>query len=158
MGKIEARLKQLGHTLPEPMDTGGLPFQLVKIHGDRAYVAGHVPIGPDGTMARPLGKVGADVTPEQAQEAAKRCALAILASLEHALGDLDRIDQWLRVFGMVNVAPGFNALPQVINGCSNLIIEVFGEEVGSHTRSAVGMGELPFGVPVEIEAELAIKP
>ena len=66
MGKIDARLKQLGHTLPEPMDTGGLPFQLVKIHGDRAYVAGHVPIGPDGTMARPLGKVGTDVTPEQA--------------------------------------------------------------------------------------------
>ena len=158
MSKIEARLKQLGHSLPEPMNTGGLPFQLVKIHGDRAYVAGHVPIGPDGAMARPLGKVGLDVTPEQGQEAAKLCALAILASLKRALGDLDRIDQWLRVFGMVNVAPGFNALPQVINGCSNLVIEVFGEEVGGHTRSAVGMGELPFGAPVEIEAELAIKP
>jgi enamine deaminase RidA (YjgF/YER057c/UK114 family) len=158
MGKIEARLQELGHALPEPMNTGGLPFQLVKTYGDRAYVAGHVPIGADGTMARPLGKVGADVTPEQAQEAAQRCGLAILASLRQALGDLDRIEHWLRVFGMVNVAPGFNAIPQVINGCSNLIVEVFGEDVGSHTRSAVGMAELPFGVPVEIEAELAIKP
>ncbi|MEJ2130767.1 MAG: RidA family protein, partial [Gammaproteobacteria bacterium] len=83
---------------------------------------------------------------------------AILASLRQALGDLDRIEHWLRVFGMVYVAPGFNAIPQVINGCSNLIDEVFGEDVGSHTRSAVGMAELPFGVPVEIEAELAIKP
>ena len=85
-------------------------------------------------------------------------ALALFASLKEALGELDRVTGWLRVFGMVNAAPGFNALPGVINGASMLILDVFGSKRGAHTRSAVGMAELPFGVPVEIEAEVSIQP
>ena len=81
----------------------------------------------------------------------------MLASVQQAVGPLDKVERWLKLFGMVNVAPGFNALPGVINGCSDVLIEVFGAVIGGHARSAVGMAELPFGVPVEIEAELIIK-
>jgi enamine deaminase RidA (YjgF/YER057c/UK114 family) len=139
------------------MQTGNLPFELAIIDGDTAYLSGHVPLATDGSLAKPLGKVGADLTPEQGAEAARLVALGMFASLQQALGDLDRVAGWRRVFGMVNVAPGFNALPGIINGCSDLILDVFGPERGAHTRSAVGMAELPFGVPVEIEAELRIR-
>ena len=152
----EERLKTLGFKLPKPMQTANLPFKLVRIDGDHAYLAGHVPLDDDGRMAEPLGKVGADVTPEQGYQAAQRVALGFFASLQAALGDLDRVAGWLKLFGMVNVAPGFNALPGVINGASDLILDVFGPVRGAHSRSAVGMAELPFGVPVEIEAELKL--
>jgi enamine deaminase RidA (YjgF/YER057c/UK114 family) len=154
---IATRLVELNIVLPPPMRTGGLPFQLVRAHGNRALVAGHVPLDAEGRMAKPLGKVGSEVSAEQGHAAARLCALAMLASLQDELGSLDRIERWLRVFGMVNAAPGFNALPGVINGCSELLIEVFGESIGGHTRSAVGVAELPFGAPVEIEAEVAIR-
>lgn len=154
---IAARLAELDIVLPPPMRTGGLPFQLVRVHGSRALVAGHVPLDGEGRMAKPLGKVGAEVTAEQGHAAARLCALAMLGSLQAELGSLDRIERWLRVFGMVNGAPGFNALPAVINGCSELLIEVFGEPVGGHARCAIGVAELPFGAPVEIEAEVAIR-
>jgi enamine deaminase RidA (YjgF/YER057c/UK114 family) len=100
--------------------------------------------------------VGADLTTEQAYGAARATALAVLASLQRALGDLDRITAWLRVFGMVNVAPGFNQTPAVINGFSDLIIELWGPEAGPHSRSAIGVAELPFNIPVEVEAEVAV--
>lgn len=154
---IAAKLAGLNIVLPPPMRTGGLPFRLVRVHGHRALVAGHVPLDSEGRMAKPLGKVGAEVTPEQGHAAARLCALAMLSSLEAELGSLDRIECWLRVFGMVNAAPEFNALPAVINGCSELLIEVFGESVGGHARSAIGVAELPFGAPVEIEAEVALR-
>lgn len=154
---IAAKLAGLNIVLPPPMRTGGLPFRLVRVHGHRALVAGHVPLDSEGQMAKPLGKVGAEVTPEQGHAAARLCALAMLSSLEAELGSLDRIECWLRVFGMVNAAPEFNALPAVINGCSELLIEVFGESVGGHARSAIGVAELPFGAPVEIEAEVALR-
>ncbi len=153
---IARRLEDLGIQLPKPMATGNLPFDLVRIHAGRAYLSGHVPIDTDGRIARPLGKVGDTVTPDQAYAAARLVALGFMASLQQALGDLDRVTHWLRLFGMVNVAPGFNAIPAVINGASDVILEVFGPRVGAHSRSAVGMAELPFGVPVEIEAEVAI--
>ncbi len=156
VSRIADRLTELGITLPRPMDTANLPFSLVRVHGDRALLSGHVPINLDGTIARPLGKVGAEVSAEQANAAARLVGLGLMASLAAELGDLDRVRGWLRVFGMVNVAPGFNAIPPVINGASDVIIEVFGAEVGNHTRSAVGMAELPFGVPVEIEAEVLV--
>jgi len=89
--------------------------------------------------------------------AARLTALSILGSLQRKLGDLDRITAWVRVFGMVNSAPGFNSQPSVINGCSDLIRELFGAEVGAHCRSAVGMAELPFNIPVEIEGEVEIR-
>lgn len=154
---IAERLEALDIELPAPMRIGDLPFQLVRLDGSRALLAGHIGLDADGRIAGPLGKVGTDVTPEQAYHAARLCGLAMLKSLQVALGSLDRITAWNRVFGMVNVAPGFNALPGVINGCSDLLIEVFGKDIGSHARSAIGVAELPFGAPVEIEAEVAIR-
>jgi enamine deaminase RidA (YjgF/YER057c/UK114 family) len=157
---IADRLRELGLVLPPPLTapTGvALPFSPVVVRGHRAVVSGHGPQEPDGSLAVPLGKVGADLTTQQGYHAARLTALAILGSLERALGDLDRITAWTRVFGMVNAAPGFTAMPGVINGFSDLIIEVFGDAVGSHSRSAVGLAELPFSIPVEIECEVEIR-
>ncbi len=159
MSQIEAKLRELGLVLPEPLKLPPemrLPFAWVRVRGNRAYIAGHGPQNPDGTLAEPLGKVGADLTLEEAYHAARLTALSILGSLKRELGDLDRVAAWLRVFGMVNSAPGFNQQPLVINGFSDLIIELYGPERGMHTRSAVGMAELPLNIPVEIEAEVEI--
>jgi enamine deaminase RidA (YjgF/YER057c/UK114 family) len=157
--QIEAKLEALGLVLPEPLKAPPgmrLPFAPVRVRGNRAYIAGHGPQALDGTFARPLGKVGADVTLEEGYQAARLVALAILGSLKRSLGDLDRVTAWLRVFGMVNSAPGFTQQPTVINGFSDLILELYGAEAGQHARSAVGMAELPTGIPVEIEAEVEI--
>ena len=156
---IEARLESLGLALPAPLKVPPgvrVPFAFVRVRGNRAYIAGHGPQQPDGTLAGPFGKVGAEVSLEQAYQAARLTGLSILGSLQRELGDLDRVTAWLRVFGMVNTAPGFTQLPAVVNGCSDLILELYGPEVGRHARSAVGMAELPFGLPVEIEAEVEI--
>ena len=156
---VEARLQALGLALPEPTKIPPgmkLPFAWVRVQGNRAYVSGHGPLNPDGSIAQPIGKVGEDLSLEQAYQAARLTALAILGSLKQELGDLDRVVAWLRVFGMVNSAPGFNLQPQVINGFSDLILELYGPERGLHARSAVGMAELPFNTPVEIEAEVEI--
>ena len=157
--KIEARLEELGFILPEPLvlPAGArLPFPWVRVHGKRAFVSGHGPQQPDGSMAGPFGKVGAEVSPEQAYESARLVALAMLGSLKRELGDLDRVTAWLRVFGMVNSAPDFTRQPTVINGFSDVILAVYGETVGAHARSAVGMAALPFGIPVEVEAEVEV--
>ena len=114
------------------------------------------PLNPDGSFAEPFGKVGAEVSEEEAYEAARLTALAALVSLKRALGDLDRVTAWLRVFGMVNSSPGFDRQPNAINGYSDLILELYGPEVGDHARSAVGMAGLPLGMPVEVEAEVEI--
>lgn len=159
MAEIENRLESLGLVLPgEVRPPAGivLPFRFVRIVGTRALISGHSPQNRDGTIAGPLGKVGADLTLEQGYAAARLTGLSILGSLKRALGDLDRVATWGRVFGMVNSAPGFNRQPAVINGFSDLIIELYGAERGAHSRSAVGMAELPFNVPVEIEGEVEI--
>ena len=157
--RIESKLAELGLVLPPPVDVPGvrLPFAPVRVVGDRGYVSGHGPQAADGAMAGPVGKVGDSVTVEEAVAAARLTALSILGSLKRELGDLDRVAAWLRVFGMVNSAPGFSSQPTVINGFSDLIIELYGE-AGAHARSAVGMAELPFGIAVEIEAEVLIRP
>ncbi len=158
---VAERLRALGLALPAPTRAppgAALPFAWVRVVGERALVSGHGPTRPDGTLAPPFGKVGAEVTLEQAYDAARLTALAVLASLERELGDLDRVDRWVRVFGMVNSAPTFDRQPAVINGFSNLILAVFGAERGQHARSAVGMAALPFGIPVEIEAEVLVRP
>ena len=133
-----------------------LPFAQVRIHGNRAYISGHGPLNADGSLASPRGKVGAEVSLDEGYHAARLTALAILGSLKRTLGDLDRVTAWLRVFGMVNSAPGFTQQPAVINGFSDLILELYGPEIGQYARSAVGMAELPFGLPVEIEAEISV--
>lgn len=160
MARIETKLAAMGLILPPPLlpPAGvALPFEFVRVRGRRAFVSGHGPLGPDGRLARPLGKVGRELTLEQGYAAARLTALAILGSLQRALGDLDRIAAWERIFGMVNSAPGFDRQPEVINGFSDLILELFGPEAGAHARSAVGMAELPFGIPVEIEGEVEIR-
>jgi enamine deaminase RidA (YjgF/YER057c/UK114 family) len=157
--RIEEKLKEMGLALPPPMQAPPgmrLPFASVRVSGNRAFISGHGPVDMTGAMAGPLGKVGADLTVEQGYAAARQTGLAILGSLKRELGDLDQITAWLRVFGMVNVAPGFDQTPRVINGFSDLIVELYGPEVGAHARSAVGMAELPLRIPVEIEAEVEI--
>jgi enamine deaminase RidA (YjgF/YER057c/UK114 family) len=159
MSTVEDRLLALGLALPPPPQPPPgvvLPFQFVRLVGRRASISGHGPQSPDGSFARPLGKVGREVTVEQAVVAARLTALAILGSLKRALGDLDRISAWTRVFGMVNSAPGFNQQPTVINGFSDLVLELFGPEIGAHSRSAIGVAELPFDLPVEIEGEVEL--
>lgn len=156
---IESKLEALGLVLPEPLKapTGmRLPFAPVRIRGNRAYISGHGPQLPDGTTAGPFGKVGAELTVEEGYQAARLVALAILGSLKRELGDLDRVTAWLRVFGMVNSAADFRQQPSVINGFSDLILELYGPEAGQHARSAVGMAGLPMGIPVEVEAEVEI--
>lgn len=161
MSKIKTRLNALGLELPAPMQVPEgvtLPFPFVNIRGNRAFVSGHGPQNPDGAVAGPFGAVGSDLTVEEGYLAARLTGLSMLGSLERALGDLDRIAGWARVFGMVKCGGGFNMPPTVINGCSDLILEVFGDDLGRHARSAVGLEVLPFNIPVEIEAEVLIKP
>jgi len=153
--RIEQRLAEMGLVLPPPVSVQ-LPFPWVRARGKRVFISGHGPQLPDGSLAGPFGKVGGELTMEDGYQAARLTALAILGSLQRELGDLDRITAWLRVFGMVNVAPGFNQTPSVINGFSDLILELWGEEIGQHARSAVGMAALPFDIAVEIEAEVEI--
>jgi len=157
--KIEAKLKALGLELPAPMQVPAgikLPFTFVRVRGQRAYVSGHGALNADGSVAGPFGRLGEDLTLEQGYAGARLTALSMLSSLRRELGDLDRVTAWLRAFGMVNATPGFREHPMVINGFSDLILELYGPNAGAHARSAVGMGTLPFGIAVEIEAEVEI--
>jgi enamine deaminase RidA (YjgF/YER057c/UK114 family) len=153
MGRIDDRLVELGIELPPVFPPAGNYLGAV-VEGDLVYVGGHGPIAGDRTI---IGKVGADVSLERAREAAAMTACSILATLRAELGDLDRVRRIVKVFGMVNVARGFNRTPQVIDACSDLLVAVFGE-AGRHTRSAVGLAELPFDIAVEIELIAAIDP
>lgn len=152
---IESKLNEMGLVLPGSVkvpDGVKLPFSFVRVYGYQAYISGHGPQNADGSIAGPFGKVGADLTAEQGYDSAKLVALSMLGNLKRELGDLNRIKAWLSVFGMVNCAPDFAHQPSVINGFSDLILELYGAERGAHSRSAVGMSSLPFNIPVEIEA------
>lgn len=159
MSRTDTRLKELGLVLPEPLKLPPgmvLPFPEVNIRGNRAFVSGAGPLNTDGSLRGPFGQVGTDVTVEEASDLAMHTGLALLAGLRRSLGDLDRITGWCHAFGMVNTAPGFNQQPTVINGFSDMILAVFGDEIGRHARSAVGMAGLPMSIAVEIEAEVEI--
>lgn len=161
MSTPEDRLTELGLVLPAPLQLPPgvtLPFPWVRIVGTRVVISGHGPTNTDGSLAQPLGKVGSEVTEDQAYVAARLTGMAILGSLKRELGSLSRIACWTRIFGMVNSAPGFTRQPAVINGFTDLIVSVFGQEQGAHARSAVGLAELPFRIPVEIEGELELWP
>ncbi len=152
VSEVENRLAELGLELPAVF--GGPPgferkFELVRIIGRTAYVSGHGPI--DGMTPLMQGKVGGTLTLEQGYEAARLTGLSMLASLKAQLGDLDRVSAWGKALGLVNCAPGFNNTPAVINGFSDLILELWGD-AGRHARSAIGAAELPFDIPVEVEA------
>ena len=145
----EQRLKELGIELP-PTATPVANYVGVKRVGSLLFVAGHGP-ARDAQGNRPTGKLGRELTVEQGYAAARSCGLNLLATVRAELGSLDRVRQIVKVLGMVNCAPGFDQTPPVINGCSDLFVEVFGQEAGSHARAAVGMAELPSSIPVEIE-------
>jgi enamine deaminase RidA (YjgF/YER057c/UK114 family) len=148
----ESRLRELNITLPAPSNPVGNYVEWTRA-GNLLFLAGH---GPSARWRGKEGKVGKDVTVEQARQAAREAGLGLLATARDALGSLNEVKQVVRIFGMVNSAPGFWEHPKVIDGCSDLMTEVFGETKGKGTRAAVGMAELPFGIPVEIEMILEV--
>lgn len=157
MGAIDERIEELGIELPEPFSAPpGVTFRFerIRVHGDLIYISGHGPM--DGTTPLAVGRAGDEVDVEAATAAARLTGLSIISSLRAELGDLDVVGSWVRAFGMVSVAPGFNSMPAVINGFSELILEVWGPDAGAHARSAIGVAALPFDWPVEIEAVAAL--
>jgi len=148
MSKVEAKLKELGHEVPDP---GQPAFNYVGAvrTGNLVFVAGHGP-RKDGEYIY-LGKVGADMDVDSARKAAELVILNCLGSLKQAVGDLDRVTRIVKLLGMVNSAPDFTQQPVVINAASDLLVAAFGETIGKHARSAVGMAALPGGISVEIE-------
>ena len=148
--RVEQRLKELDIELPAPVRPVATYVRYVRT-GDLLFISG---TGPGGDA--PKGKVDADLSVEQAYQVAREVGLQILATAKDALGDLDRIKRVVKVLGMVNSSPDFDRQPQVINGCSDLFVEVLGE-AGRHTRSAVGMGALPDRIAVEIECTMEVE-
>ena len=158
MSAIESRLEAMGLTLPAPLTPPPgvkLPFELVRVHAGLAYISGHGPF--DGDRLLVSGSVGTDVSVEDAYAAARATGLSILASLKQSLGDLDRVTGWVKALGFVKCGEGFDVTPAAINGFSDLILALWGD-AGRHARSAIGAGELPFGMPVEVEAIAVVGP
>ena len=158
-GRIEARLAELGLELPDdpklpPAIT--IPFEWVRVRGSRVFVSGHGPLAPDGTPAGPFGKVPGDVPLEAAQESARLTALAVIAALHRSVGDLDRIAAWTIVNGFVNADPGYAQTTLVLNPFSDLILDVFGPDVGAHARTAIGVSAVPLNLPLVVSAEVEL--
>lgn len=157
----EQRLEELGLTLPPPTQIPAglhLPFSLINIRGDRALFSGHPKHDMDGKIAGPFGVVGTDYTTEAAYDEARQIGLCVLSNLKADIGDLSRIAGWTRVFGMVTSAPGYKEQHLVVNGFSDLIVDVFGPDTGRHARSAIGVSSLPMGFAMEIEGEVLFRP
>jgi enamine deaminase RidA (YjgF/YER057c/UK114 family) len=157
MGTIDDRLAELGLELPEPFaPPPGVEFRfdLVRVSGGLAYVSGHLPV--NGSEVLVTGRVGGGLDLDAGYEAARLTTLSILASLRRDLGDLDRVTGWVKALGLVQCAPGFTKPPAVINGFTDLVLELWGDPGGRHARSAIGAETLPFDVPVEIEAIVEI--
>lgn len=152
MSRVETRLDELGLVLPAPMHPPG-NFKLVNVYGGLAYVAGHGAV--DGSTVLVEGIVGEDLTVEQGYQAARLTGLAIIASLRQELGDLDRVTRWLRAVGYVQTAPGFYDNAKVVNGFSDLIVDIWGD-AGRHARSAPGQGPSPLNIPVIVDAIVAV--
>ena len=154
---IERRVAELKLTLPPASKPGpSATLTSVVVSGNLAFVSGHISRAADGKLI--TGRVGEELTVAQGKDAARQCGLAILASLRQELGTLDRVRRVVKVLGMVNCPPGFKDQPQVVNGCSELFLDVFGRERGLGARSAVGVASLPSNVAVEVEAVFEILP
>jgi enamine deaminase RidA (YjgF/YER057c/UK114 family) len=156
---IDERLRHLGITLP------GVPrlpssmvttFSWVRIVGNRVLVSGHGSQNLDGSPAEPFGRVPDHVSLEQAQESARMAALSVMASVRAAVGDLDRIAAWVTVSGFVQTEPGYARTTAVMNGFSEVVVDVFGPVIGDHARTAIGVAALPFNLPVIVAAELLL--
>jgi enamine deaminase RidA (YjgF/YER057c/UK114 family) len=157
MGRIADRLTELGLELPKafaPPPGVEFPFDLVKVHGGLGYVSGHLPV--DGAEVLVTGRVGEQLDAERGYEAARLVGLSVFASLEAVLGDLDRVTGWVKALGLVQCGGDFDKPPAVINGFTDLVLEVWGPEAGRHARSAIGVETLPFDVPVEVEAVVEV--
>lgn len=150
---IDQRLQELGLILPAPVKPA-FQYVAVVVHDGLAWVAGQIPRSGDQILM--TGKVGAEVSVERAREAARACVLQAVAQLKDAVGGLDRIERIVKVVGFVASAPGFTEQPKVLDAASELLVQIFGE-AGRHARSAVGVAELPRGVPVEVELVAALK-
>ena len=149
----EQRLKELNLELPPAPAPAGV-YQPMLVVGNCLYVSGHGPLLPDGSML--TGRVGTETDLEGGYKAARQTGLAILSTLREGLGSLDRVDRVVKLLGMVNAAPDFKEHPKVINGCSELFAQLWGDDKGVSTRSAVGMGSLPGNISVEIEGMFLI--
>ena len=156
MSTIEDKIKSMGYAIPAPFKFPNPNRTGCVVVGSIVFASGH---GRDlsGPGVKAHGKLGRDVSIEEGYATARAVALSMLASLKQELGDLDHIKRVVRLFGMVNVAPGFDRMPQVIDGASDFFYELFGPKAGQHARSAVGMAELPHGIPVEINGEFELK-
>ena len=150
----ESKIQELQLELP-PAPKPVAVYKPLVVVGNLAYVSGHGPLKADLTLI--TGRVGADLDLAGGKLAARQVGLAILATLRNELGSLNRVKRVVKILGMVNSAPGFNRHPAVINGFSDLILDAFGPEIGAFSRSAVGMAELPFDLPVEIEAQVEFR-
>ena len=158
---VEAKLAEMGLVLPGPMRVPEgfvVKWRQVREVGTRAIIAGHAPRHEDGSYPGPFGKIGSDLSPEQGYDAARRAALGVLGDLKRELGDLDRVTAWLRVFGVVNSAPGFVGQAQVIDGFTDLMVSLYGEEAATCPRAVVGAAELAVNVPLIVEGEVEITP
>jgi len=157
---VEERLHDMGIALPAEMKLPPgveVPLSWVRVRGTRAYVSGHGALDDDGSPVGPYGRVPSEVPLEEAQESARRATLAILASLEAALGDLDDVTAWLLVNGFVNADPGYPQTTLVMNPCSDLLLDLYGLERGRHARTAIGVASVPLNLPVVISAEVEIR-
>jgi enamine deaminase RidA (YjgF/YER057c/UK114 family) len=158
---IDERLSDLGLTLPQvPRTPTGMvtTFSWVRVLGGRVLISGHGPQNPDGSPAGPFGRVPDEVSPEQAAQSAQLAALSVMASVRDAIGNLDRVAAWASVTGFVQTQPSYAATTAIINGFSQLIIDVFGPAVGQHARTAIGVAALPLNLPVVVSAELLLLP
>lgn len=151
---VEQKLTDLGLSLPTLPTSKGI-YKRCLVTGNHLYVSGHISVNNDGSMIK--GKLGKDLNDEEGKNAARQCGLAILTSIKDHFGTLDRVKRVIKILGMVNATPKYEKHPIVINGCSELFSQIWGEENGIGVRSAVGMGSLPNNVAVEIEAIFEIK-
>jgi len=151
---VEQKLADLGLSLPTLPTSKGI-YKRCLVTGNHLYVSGHISVNSDGSMIK--GKLGKDLSDDEGKNAARQCGLAILTSIKDHFGSLDRVKRVIKVLGMVNATPEYEKHPIVINGCSELFAQIWGEDNGIGVRSAVGMGSLPNNVAVEIEAIFEIK-
>lgn len=155
---VEQRLERLGLTIPgivDPPAGSKINFAPARRSGTYVYLSGNGPVRGGDVVYR--GKLGREVSMEQGYDAARLTGLNLLSVLKAEIDDLDRVIAWIKVLGFIASAPGFNDHPAVLNGFSDLIVEVFGSEIGMHARSAVGVAELPWDTPVEIEAIVKVR-
>jgi enamine deaminase RidA (YjgF/YER057c/UK114 family) len=156
MPSPDERLRELGIELPEPLSPVAT-YRMAKRHGETLYLSGHVPFALDGSGVI-AGKIGDSLSDDEGYQAARITTLHLMATLRGELGSLDAVAAVLKVFAMVNVVPGFTAIPKIADGCTDLLVDVFDDDAGKPARAAVGMAELPLGAAVEIDLVAAIRP